>query len=104
MFSSLLRGIHDLSVITRGLFDFTQIPRAFPGFGKRLFEFATNGTFDCKIHIKTVGQNSEAGQLTEPTKDRTMCVSLVLYILEVREKRTKENCRQYKFDCAFVVF
>lgn len=47
MLSSLLRGISDLSVITRGLFYFTQIPRAFPDFGKKLFEFATNGKKDC---------------------------------------------------------
>ena len=34
MFSSLLREIHDLSVITRGQLYFTQIPTAFSGLGK----------------------------------------------------------------------
>ena len=36
-----------------------------------------------------LGRTLRTAQLTVPTKDRTMCVSLVLYILEVRKKRAK---------------
>ena len=43
MLSSLLRGISEYSAITRGLYYFNHIPSAFPDFGKRLFDFATNG-------------------------------------------------------------
>ena len=46
MLSSLLRGITDFSVISRGLYYFTHIPRAFPEFGCRLFSFATKGNKD----------------------------------------------------------
>lgn len=46
MLSALLRGITDFSVISRGLYYFTHIPRAFPEFGHRLFSFATKGNKD----------------------------------------------------------
>lgn len=44
------KGIYNLSVITRGIFYITHIPRAFPDFGKNLFEFATNGKPDSVAH------------------------------------------------------
>lgn len=57
MLSSLLRGISEYSAITRGLYYFSHIPRAFPDFGKRLFEFATNGNKDA-VARETVNAES----------------------------------------------
>lgn len=57
MLSSLLQGISEYSAITRGLYYFSHIPRAFPDFGKRLFEFATNGNKDA-VARETVNAES----------------------------------------------
>ena len=51
-----------------------------------------------KVSLETIksistllGRFLRTAKLTVPTKDKTMCVSLVLYILKVRQKRIKEN-------------
>ena len=49
-----------------------------------------------------LSRSLRTAKLTVPTKDRTMCLSLVLYILKVRQKRIKEN--RMHLDCTSVVF
>ena len=62
-----------------------------------------------KVSLETIksistlfGRSLRTAKLTVPTKDKTMCVSLVLYILKVRQKRIKEN--RMHLDCTSVVF
>ena len=57
-----------------------------------------------KVSLETIksistllGRSLRTAKLTVPTKDKTMCVSLVLYILKVRQKRIKEN--RMHLDC-----
>ena len=57
-----------------------------------------------KVSLETIksistllGRSLRTAKLTVPTKDKTMCVSLVLYILKVRQKRIKE--KRMHLDC-----
>ena len=57
-----------------------------------------------KVSLETIksistlfGRSLRTAKLAVPTKDKTMCVSLVLYILKVRQKRIKEN--RMHLDC-----
>ena len=57
-----------------------------------------------KVSLETIksistllGRSLRTAKLTVPTKDKTMCVSLVLHILKVRQTRIKEN--RMHLDC-----